>query len=145
MSDLFKKEEANTVAEEDLSQMPKTAFTQEQLEKVWTEYSKIILEQKKRSIAATLQYRMPTLEENFKVSFLVENEIQKNYFTTEIGPLLNHLRTKLNNWSIALDIAINTSQDGSHKVKTDSERLQDLMESNESIRDLIKRLDLDWD
>jgi DNA polymerase-3 subunit gamma/tau len=145
VKELYKKEENKQVTAEDLSSMPKTAFTQEQLEKVWMGYCEKMRDLGNRSFYATLSYRKPELKPNFVIEFGIDNNIQASYFTTEQGPLLDHLRQSLNNWSIQLQVDLIKADGDNHTILTDSERLNKLMEDNEDLRQFIQKLDLDWD
>lgn len=145
VKELYKKEENAQSTEEDLSKMPKTPFSQEQLEKEWMAYCEKMRAKGNRSLYATLSYRKPVLKPDFVIEFGIDNNIQESYFTTEQGPLLDFLRQNLKNWSIQLKVELVKTDGDNHTILTDSERLNKLMEDNEDLRQFIQKLDLDWD
>lgn len=140
------KEEEKAAVEdqaEDLSNKPRTAFTEEEFKKHWEDYIELLKRTGKSSFASTMRVSDPKLD-GFKVVLELENTVQENEFNVEKTDLSGYLRRKLNNYGIQIEY---------HKVEvketvryyTNKERFARLTEINPHLKELAKRLNIDPD
>jgi len=142
----FLKENEKVVAEGSLidENKPATPFSQQQLDEVWKAYVSNHIDKKNRSLYLTLNSRVPELKDDFILDFPVENKVQKQQIEPITLELVNHLREKLNNYSILLKTPVQEVE----KEKTyysAEERYKYLAEKYPIIEKLRKKLDLDID
>ncbi len=142
----FLKENEKVVAEGSLvdENKPATPFSQKQLDELWIGYVSKHIDTKNRSLYLTLNKRAPDLKDNFTLEFPVDNKIQKQQIESISLDLVNHLREKLNNFSIVLKIPVQEVK----KEKTyysAEERYKYLVDKYPIIDKLRKKLDLDID
>jgi len=119
-------------------------FTQEFLEKMWTNYAKQMQQNGKFNLYSTLSFRKPLLKENFTVEFTIENMVQQEALEQEKMDLLTFLRKELNNYNINLKTIINTVE-SERKPYTNGDKFKRMAEKNPAINKLKQQFDLDID
>jgi DNA polymerase-3 subunit gamma/tau len=138
-----KEEEAEAEEEEeDLTNKPRTPFTQEQLDAKWKSYCYIVQKNKKASLYATLTKHPVKLEDDWKLSLVLDSEIQELELNTEKSNLLGFLRRELNNYGIDLITEVVQHQQES-KHLTSKDKFLKMAEKNPVLAELRERLGLD--
>ncbi|CAG5081736.1 hypothetical protein [Parvicella tangerina] len=141
----LKKKETETEAEEeeeDLSNKPRTPFTQDQLDAKWKSYCYLVQKEKKASLYATLTKHPVKLEDNFQLRLILDSEIQALELVNERSSLLGFLRRELNNYGIDLITEVVQHQEES-KHLTSKDKFLKMVEKNPVLAEMRERLGLD--
>lgn len=136
------KEADKEEEEEDLSNKPRTTFTQEQLEAKWKSYCYLVQKEKKASLYATLTKHPVKLEDDFQLRLVLDSEIQALELTNERASLLGFLRRELNNYGIDLITEVVQHQEESRHL-TSKDKFLKMVEKNPVLAELRERLGLD--
>ena len=137
-----KKQEQEAEVVEDLSNKPKTEFTENELMSKWNAFSYQLKVKGRQGLYITLTKRKPTLKENFILEFTIDNEIQKIELEEERSNLLIFLRTELNNYGIQLKVLL-SQEDNSVKHLSSKDKFMKMAEKNPALHDLREKLNLD--
>ena len=130
--------------EEDYINKPKTPFTQEQLSKVWIDYSNLCENKGHKMFANILRRFDPELKENFEINFGVEHSSADMEFQMGRVELLRYLRLKLNNYHLVLNTSqMTVSQE--KKLYTNRDKFNRLIEKNEMLKEMQKKFNLEVD
>ncbi|WP_106147730.1 DNA polymerase III subunit gamma/tau [Flagellimonas meridianipacifica] len=139
-----KKEHTNTknpnIPEEDLPQSP---FTESEMQEQWEAYVKRLENDGRKILASNLQTDVPKLKDAHTIWIELPNHTMKKEVEREQGPLMNHLKQKLANYSITLHITVNEEAAKKYAF-TPEEKYQKLKEKNPAIELLRKEFDLDF-
>lgn len=135
------EEDTVLIGEDDI---PETPFREDDLHMYWQSFIGSYREEK-RSLYSTLAANKPLLIEGWKVLFDVENKVQKLEIEDIKGDILEHLRTKLENGRISLEINIVKKESGNGKPYTAQEKFKYMSEKNPAVKELRDRLNLDID
>lgn len=141
----LKKQEAENGAEEeeeDLSNKPRTPFTQEQLDAKWKSYCYLVQKEKKASLYATLTKHPVKLVDNFQLHLVLDSEIQALELNNEKAGLLGFLRRELNNYGIDLQTEVMQHQQES-KHLTSKDKFLKMVEKNPILAEMREKLGLD--
>ena len=122
---------------------PKDPFEFSALEYLWKEYTEKLKKKGKQNIASILSLNRITLKENHKISYVVESEMNKVEMDLEIEDLISFLRTKLNNYSIEIEIEVKKTTK-ENLVYSDSEKFKYLRKVNPLIEELRDEFNLDF-
>ena len=144
MAEQEKVEEKKPIKEDTGPKGPADPFTEEQLFHYWDLYCDKLKEEQKWSMMNTLNKRRPVLGADFKSTFEVENNIQKNELEREKPELMEFLRTRLNNFQFQLETLVLEMEDVK-QLYTPHEKFKHMAEKNPALLDLRQRLDLDVD
>ena len=147
LENILKKESKKAELESELlggEDMPKTPFGKEQLDEHWKLFVQNHVDKKNRSLFTTLNQRSPELKPNFKLVFVIENNVQLNQIDMIKVDLVNYLRKHLNNYSITFETPIKKIESKRH-VYTDEEKYKSMAEKYPLIEKLREKLDLDLD
>ena len=138
------RDEENKNGENNLSQREAEqvadVFSQEQLEKLWTDYLNSIKEQFPSFSSALAKYK-PSLKENFLIEITTDNAIIAKS-NENLKNLLNHLKEKLNNYRIHFKMVIKKS-DEDKTPYTDKEKFDVMLKKNQALKDLKDKIDLE--
>ncbi len=126
----------------DEDNLPKTAFTQKELRKHWAEFVEGIDDKGQKILASNLNTDLPKLKENFTIHIELPNGTMKKEIEREQYELMEHLRSKLNNHFIQLEITVN-EESVKKFAFTPEEKYEKLREKNPVIDLLRKEFDLD--
>lgn len=107
----------------------KTVFTQEQFLEVWHDLATEAKGEGKINIFTILTANPPTLQSDFTIEVIVENQIQMEVLNEYRYDLVNALRTRLKNFSIDLKPRLETL-DIVRKPYTSAEKFQALLAKN---------------
>ena len=144
MAEQEKKEDDKPVVEESGPKGPADPFTADQLFHYWDLYCDKLKSEQKWSMMNTLNKRRPVLGADFKATFEVENNIQKNELEREKPELMEFLRTRLNNFHFQLETLV-LEMEEVKQLYTPQEKFKHMAEKNPALLDLRQRLDLDID
>lgn len=115
-------------------------FDIEALKKVWKEYQLRIPE--KKILLSTMDSCLLTLKDNYEIEVVVENEVQSKKLKEEMPDLMTFLSSKLNNGSIRINTRL--SEIGENKnILSSEDRLKEMLERNEALRNLKQLLSLE--
>ncbi len=139
-SDLNVKDEDAPKKETDGNE--KIAVDPTALEQAWSEYIKILEEEKRLSLHSLMSQNKPTVEESV-ISVTLNSKLQKELFDNERMKLVAFLEDKMNVRGISL-MAVVTDKPLAPPPKpfTAQEKFRKMAEENPAVLDLQKRLDL---
>lgn len=126
----------------DEDDLPRDPFTEEDLQRHWADFVEQIDAKGQKILASNLNTDVPKLKENFTISIELPNSTMKKEIERESFELMGHLRSKLNNHFIQLDIKVNESS-AKKFAFTPEEKYQKLREKNPAIDLLRQEFDLD--
>ena len=118
-----------------------TAFTLDQLESAWDEFSESI-RSSMPPLATTLKKHRPVLKEDFLIEFCVDNKVLAEDLNQKSNDLLNFLISRLKNTKIHLQIIVPDHPIGVRPY-TDREKFGRMAEKNPRLLDLREQLDLE--
>ena len=121
--------------------LPKDAFSEAEMQDVWSTYVTKIEKQGKYNLASILSIDTPKLVES-TINLEFPNETNKVELERQQYDLLSFLRKKLNNYDINLSITINEQLEKQYAY-TPAEKYAKLKEKNPNIDVLRKTFDLD--
>lgn len=119
------------------------AFTQEEFEAAWKSYSAIVSERKQHILHSHLQMLMPKVKGNIAYVTYPNNSI-KIEVERESYSILEHIRAKLNNYKVELEISVDETQaEVKQYVYTDKDIYEKMYEINPEIKNLIQKFNLE--
>lgn len=128
------------IAEDDL---PKEKFTEADMQKYWNAYVDKLDKQGKKIMASNLHSDVPRLKQETTIWIELPNDTMKKEIEREQGPLLEFLRSNLQNYAIELKISVNEAT-AKKFAFTPEEKYEKLKEKNPAIELLRKEFDLDF-
>ena len=137
-----KKVDKKTDLEVNYENHPKDSFTEERLQKVWSDYQKLLIKKGEKSIASILTADLPTLHEGFKVQFVLPNNLMEDQLKVGKPKLMKFLRESLNNYGIRLDVVVNETVEKKFAY-TPQEKYNKLKEKNPFLEKLKDIFELD--
>ena len=146
ISEQFKKKETVSVVNDSapaILERPLENFTKEQLVIKWKEYANKVSDQGKKQLHSTLLKREPELKDT-TILLMIDNKVQEEELNQEKSDLLGFLRKELSNYSIQLELVINTVVTEA-TAYTDQDKFKKMAEKNPLLNDLKKSLGLDFD
>ncbi|MGB5499089.1 MAG: DNA polymerase III subunit gamma/tau [Maribacter sp.] len=126
----------------DESKQPKEAFTEEDMQKHWDDFVKKIDADGRKILASNLSSDKPKLKDETTIWIELPNGTMKKEIEREKYDLMEHLRAKLNNHFIKLNIKVN-EEVAKKFAFTPEEKYEKLREKNPAIDILRKTFDLD--
>lgn len=133
-------EEVETVNEVKKEDKP---FTLEKLKEVWSNYAQSFKEKRSMNEFLVME-REITIDATNTIHLMLDNLIQLDQLNAFKPELLEHLRKKLENFSIKLETEL-APDSGKRVLYTDKEKFQYLVEKYPILNDLRNRLGLDTD
>lgn len=118
-------------------------FDEEKLKYVWTKYAESLRENPR--LYTFLTCHIPQKVEEDKYVVIVENQAIKNKLESFIIDTLKFMKTGLNNKNFDLSYEIGESIVQKKVIKTDEEKLQDMIKLNPNIQKLKDELNLDFE
>ncbi len=116
-------------------------FTEKDLIDKWHQFSDKIGD--KPRIFNTLTSKDPKLEENHVVSFLIDNNLQKEKINEIRNELLSFLKTELKNSTIDLKLVITDLEEKNNKLYTSEDKFKHMLSKNEDLNKLKQEFNLD--
>jgi DNA polymerase III subunit gamma/tau len=95
-------EQADSTAYAKVEDLPEEHFEEEDLLKIWQQYSDKLKNEKKMAMSANLTLSKPKLLNGNEIHFQVQNESQLKELESEKAELMGFIRKKLRNFSVKL-------------------------------------------
>lgn len=135
------EEPESTEESEKLKENFNNDFTEKDLIDKWHQFSDKI--GNKPRIFNTLTSKDPKLEENHVVSFLIDNNLQKEKINEIRNELLSFLKTELKNSTIDLKLIITDLEEENNKLYTSEDKFKHMLSKNEDLNKLKQEFNLD--
>ncbi|MDX1364630.1 MAG: DNA polymerase III subunit gamma/tau [Arenibacter latericius] len=126
----------------DESSLPKSVFTEQELQKHWADFVDMIDKKGQKILASNLNADRPKLKEDFVIWIELPNDTMKKEVEREKYDLMETLKQKLHNHFITLEITVNETS-AKKFAFTPEEKYLKLREKNPAIDLLRKEFDLD--
>ncbi|MCD4833665.1 MAG: DNA polymerase III subunit gamma/tau [Bacteroidales bacterium] len=126
---------------EELKENFNNDFAEKDLIDKWHQFSDKIGD--KPRIFNTLISKDPKLEENHVVSFLIDNNLQKEKINEIRNELLSFLKTELKNSAIDLKLIITDLEEENNKLYTSEDKFKHMLSKNEDLNKLKQEFNLD--
>jgi len=136
------EEPINTVEHKNSQENQNSEFTQEQLTKVWNDYTESIKTEKPR-LHSMLKCGEPIKKSEQKICFIVKNSLQQEAIEKIQAELVSTIAQKLNISKIELEIEI-VELEQKLQLYTDNDKYRYLSEKNESLNKLKQQFNLDF-
>ena len=145
LSSLKLKKEHQLNKKEDVideSKLPKSIFTEEEMQKHWADFVHQIDSDGRKILASNLNTDIPKLRDNTTIWIELPNSTMKKEIEREQYDLMEYLRLKLNNHFIKIKITVNEAT-AKKFAFTPEEKYEKLREKNPAIDILRREFDLD--
>ncbi len=129
----------NTIDE---SKLPRNSFTEEALQQHWADFVHKIDTEGRKILASNLHADIPKLKDETTIWIEMPNVSMKKEIEREQYELMEHLKSKLQNYFITLEITVNETS-AKKFAFTPEEKYQKLREKNPAIDLLRREFDLD--
>ncbi|QLG46470.1 DNA polymerase III subunit gamma/tau [Costertonia aggregata] len=126
----------------DESQLPKTPFSEAEMQKHWADFVEILDNNGRKILASNLHSDVPKLKNETTIWIELPNGTMKKEIEREQYDLMNYLKEKLNNHFVSLHITVN-EETAKKFAFTPEEKYEKLREKNPAIDVLRKEFDLD--
>ncbi len=113
------------------------------MQKHWNDFVELLEKKGRKILASNLQTDTPKLKNDHIVWIELPNDTMKKEVEREQSLMLDHLKQKLNNHSISLQITVNEIV-AKKFAFTPEEKYQKLREKNPALDVLRKEFDLDF-
>lgn len=118
------------------------AFTEEILQKHWSDFIEKIEAEGQKIIASNLNADQPKLLDNFVISITLPNDNMKKEVERAQSGVLDYLKYKLNNHSISLEVSVLETMDTKYAF-TPEEKYEKIRSKNPAVDVLRQSFDLD--
>ena len=127
--------------DEDLSNKPKTPFSEITLVEKWAAFGKLLQSEGELNMASIINANKPILKNN-QIVFALPNKLMEDQFGIIRPKLLNYLREELNNYGIVVKTEV-VHEEVKKYIYTPQEKFQKLVESNPDVMLLKTKFGLD--
>lgn len=138
------KKEEEVVPVVNAGDLPRNAFTAQQLETKWEEYANKVKAEKKLQLFTTLTMNRPEILEGDKIELVIHNQAQDNLMTEEKASLMDYLRKELQNFHLQLNTRL-VEEAGTKEAYTIREKYQKMVEKNPDLEEFRRQLGLELD
>lgn len=136
----------NAIENKNIEDLPKSAFSQDQLVKAWKEFAYIMKKEGKESLFAMLVNSDPILEGDLDITFTITNTLQSVNLEKIKSDLLAYVRKQLNNWSIRFTYTVDEgNEDVKENLYSSKDRFKKMSEKNPTLLKMQKLFNLDID
>ena len=118
------------------------AFTEEILQKHWSDFIEKIEAEGQKIIASNLNADQPKLLDNFVIGITLPNDTMKKEVERAQSGVLDYLKSKLNNHSISLEVSVLETMDTKYAF-TPEEKYEKIRSKNPAVDVLRQSFDLD--
>ena len=118
------------------------AFTEEILQKHWSDFIEKIEADGQKIIASNLNADQPKLLDNFVIGITLPNDTMKKEVEKAQSGVLDYLKSKLNNHSISLEVSVLETMDTKYAF-TPEEKYEKIRSKNPAVDVLRQSFDLD--
>ena len=133
----LKKQQSRVVNKKDL---PSDAFTEERMREVWNEYVEKLDRKGEKIMSSLLATDIPKLKDETIICIEMPNDTMRIEIERAQYPLLEYVRTALNNFDISLEIAVNEMTAKKYAFTS-----RDKFDKLKEINPLVERLRRDFD
>lgn len=126
----------------DPADLPKDPFTEEVMQRHWSDFVEKIEDKGQKILASNLSADIPKLKDTSTLSIEMPNSTMKTEIEREQYELMEYLKQKLNNYAIRLEIKVNETAAKKYAF-TPEEKYEKLRKKNPAIDLLRKEFDLD--
>ncbi|WP_046745815.1 DNA polymerase III subunit gamma/tau [Kordia zhangzhouensis] len=133
----LKKQQSKVKDQKDL---PKDSFTEEQMIEVWDAYVEKLDEKGEKIMASLLATDVPKLKKQTVIWLELPNETMRIEIERAQYPLLEYIRSELNNYDVSLEIDVNETTEKKYIFGA-----RDKYERLREINPLVERLRKDFD
>ncbi|MEN8929529.1 MAG: hypothetical protein ABF240_11700, partial [Flavobacteriales bacterium] len=137
------QEKADEQEEEERNE--KDPFTFEDLMVHWNKYAKDADEKNRKTLCTALTKTTPELQDNFMIIHTLENKPLFDNFNKEKQDFLDHLKKKLNNFSISIQSKLEKNETNEVFLYTDTEKFKNFAEQHPELLYLKEKLHLDFE
>lgn len=117
-------------------------FTQQELEKLWSEYAQNLLKKGRPILSSNLTISKPQMTGDQGIQYTLPNHSMKKELDMEREPLMRFLRKQLNNTEITLEILV-SEEEAKNYAYTPEEKYEKLQRKNPDLDLLRKTFDLE--
>ena len=136
-------EKKTEIVSEEVLSNDSQPFEIKALENCWLKYAEILLKDGRMALHTAMLKRMPVLNENDSIAFVVDSAAVEKDLNENKTSLLSFLRKNLSNYKINLTVEVNINSINTDNPYTPSEKFKKLAEKNPLINDLKKKFDLE--
>lgn len=124
-------------------ELPREPFSELDMQQHWDDFVHVLEKKGRKILASNLQADVPKLKNENTIWIELPNSTMKKEVEREQSLMLDHLKQKLNNYSISLYITVN-EEVAKKFAFTPEEKYQKLKEKNPAIDLLRQEFDLDF-
>ena len=135
-------EKANSAIVRHEAELPKEPFTETDMLLQWNKYAQRLSDKGYKIMESLLLINLPKLK-GTTIYHELPNEGSKIDFDSEKHDLLGHLRSKLNNYDIAIEVIVNESVENKFAF-TPQDKFNRMNEINPALDVLRRTFDLDF-
>ncbi|MEM6687378.1 MAG: DNA polymerase III subunit gamma/tau, partial [Bacteroidota bacterium] len=135
----LKKQQSKVV---DQKELPKDAFTEARMLNVWNAYVEKISKKGEKIMASLLSTDVPKLKNETIICIELPNDTMRVEIERAQYPLLEFLRSELNNYDVSLEITVNELTEKKYAFTT-RDKYEKLKEINPLVEQLRKDFDLE--
>ncbi len=136
-------EKKTEIVSEEVLPYDSQPFELKALENCWLKYAELLLKEGRMALHTAMLKRMPVLNENYSITFVVDSAAVEKDLNENKTSLLSFLRKNLSNYKINLTVEVNINSINTDNPYTPSEKFKKLAEKNPLINDLKKKFDLE--
>ncbi len=135
------KEKEDELLTQDVSSMPKTEFSDAELQHFWKMYVDQLMKRGEKIIASIINADIPRMEGDF-IKMTLPNDMMKAEMLKHRPKLMQFLKQNLNNYHIDLKVDVN-EQEVKKFAYTPLEKYKKMREKNNALELLRTKFDLD--
>ena len=140
---LQKTEEVNETTEIDINDMPKNAYSIDDLKMAWRRFAFEMKEKRKETIYNALIKREPKQVSDHEYVLVVDNQVQIDYIKPYLGELIGYIRFEVKNYLIDLKMEVSQNQESEVKFQTGKDKFTALARKNPNLHTLKNKFNLD--
>jgi hypothetical protein len=140
---LQKTDEVNETKGLDIDNMPKNAYTIDDLKMAWRRFAFKMKEKRKETIYNALIKREPKQISDHQYILIVDNQVQVDYIKPYLGELISYIISEVKNYLIDLKVEISQNQEPEVKFQTGKDKFTALARKNPNLHTLKNKFNLD--
>lgn len=128
--------------EDELNGKEQQPFTYDDLKKAWRKYAHEAKSKGQSTLYSAMIERDPVRKEGNNFEHFVDNDIQQTFFNQNLNDVMHYLRSELRNWSINIDIGIESETNASKTLYSGKDKFQDMAKRNPHLNTLKQKFKL---
>jgi DNA polymerase-3 subunit gamma/tau len=128
--------------QEDLSGKEQQPYTYDDLKKSWRKYAHAAKAKGQSTLYSAMIERDPIQKDKNQYEHLVDNQIQQTFFNQNLSDVMHYLRSELRNWSIQIEIGIESETNASKTLYSGKDKFQDMAKRNPHLNTLKQKFKL---